>query len=122
MKLEKSFVSIVLVCMQFGLVGCKKDPTGILITGLDEKGKLVEVLVPAKNYPKHVEKLMNAVVDESFTALDQIEAKEKKYSWMPSKIVVGLGLSASVGLGKVLTAEVEPEIEFVFKKTNLESN
>ncbi|MGZ3790515.1 MAG: hypothetical protein ACXVLQ_18515 [Bacteriovorax sp.] len=122
MKLKKPLMSAVLVGALLGFTGCKKDPTGVLITGLDEEGKVIDAVVPSKSYSLHMEKMMKSVVDESFRALDLVEVKESRSSWRPSKIVVGLSLSGSVGVGKILSAEAEPGIEFIFKKTSPETN
>jgi len=95
------------------------DATEIPIIGLNENNESVVKMIPMKHYQSSMTSAMSAVQDSMIPALESNGAKSKgkKRRWRMDTVGVGIGLSATIGLGPIVSVSPSAHLRLVFTRS-----
>ena len=85
----------------------------IPVVGVNDDGTPVEVPVKVPFFKRGLKKALRGMQGTMLPALNQQIPSDQP--WYLDKMEVGVGLAASIGLGDVTKAKVEPTLLFIYK-------
>ena len=91
------------------------NPSSIPVVGTDGQGRSIDEEVPETEYSEHLQAIVTTVNDSMTEALSKQNAVA---SWKLTSVVVGIGLSAEVGVGPIIKAKIAPRFRILFSKNN----
>jgi len=96
MGFRKGILSLIYLSSLYGTISMAGN---ILMVGVDDNGKSVEVEVPEEKYKENLKK---AIVGVQMSALPTLQKKsETSKGWMLRTAVLGIGVNLEVGLGEL---------------------
>jgi hypothetical protein len=84
------------------------------IVGFDKNHCQTDALLPKTHY-KHL--FRKIVTDMHDSAKPVLERQKKRPGWMLRHVAVGVGVSATVGLGPIYSLTAKPRIRMVFSNS-----
>jgi hypothetical protein len=117
-RLMPILLSVLFVIISDTALAKDSQEDQIIVIGVNAMGQATSQAIPADLYKDTISTAVKAVNKAILPVLDKQHLSPMATEWNLDSIGVGLGLSATIGLGPLINYTINPQIKLVFTNDN----